>query len=115
MLIFCHRLSSSCWAGGDRRWIQAAIRIESPAWLASRIDGIRRRANGEAGRAGCCAASAFGRWHPAPPGWLSTVERPSALTLSAGDEHRDLPLCPLLVLGVRRIGGDSPLPPDGAL
>src|SRR5579859_7341704 len=37
------------------------------------------------------------------------------LGLAAGDEDRDLTLGALLVLGVRRIGRDSPLPPLRAL
>src|SRR3984893_3771608 len=60
-----------------------------------------------AGNASRIARSGAGR-RTALPG------RP-ALLLASGDEDRDLAIGPLLVFGVRRIGGDGPLPPPRAL
>jgi hydroxyacylglutathione hydrolase len=60
---------------------------------------------------------------PHPPhrdqGWLgplttrATHDRASGALLQ--HEHRDQARCPLLILGVRRVGRDGPLPPRGAL
>jgi len=46
----------------------------------------------------------------APPGGYSV-----RLLLAARDEHRDLAAGPLLVLGVRWVGGHGALPPGSAL
>jgi hypothetical protein len=50
----------------------------------------------------------------APQHGLSSTVTSRALTLTAGHEHRDLPVGFLLVLGVRRKRSDGALPPGGA-